>query len=184
MTTSSTYSVILSKTDAERLAGSFRKRAVYQYIAEVLVRGLELLGVPAKINLHNLGDMTHPDCFASTGQYEISTRDGKKLVGSAQMTTRTAVLQQGSIPLTFSAGRVGRYLPEGSSSESTVAAPASCVTAEAGRPLSFTEAQAAFSRAFREGFGAADSELSPAEWERCQAVLTDRYSKDSWNLMY
>jgi lipoate-protein ligase A len=178
-----TYSLVLSKEDAERFIGSFRKRAVYQFIAGMLLRGLEILGIRAMVNSAQRGDMRNPDCFGSTGEYEISTPDGKKLIGSAQMTTRTAVLQQGSIPITSPAGRVMKYL-KGEESSDVGQVRSSCLSQEAGGPLSFLQAQEAFARAFREGFHAEEGSLTPREERAAQNLLAAKYATDAWNIMY
>jgi lipoate-protein ligase A len=176
-----TYSVAMSKADAERIIGSFRKREVYNYIARILLRGLELLGIRAIVNAALQGNSRNPDCFASTGEYEIAAPRGEKLIGSAQMTTRTAVLQQGSIPISDPSGRVMRYLKENARLES---APSSCLAREAGRHLSFTEVQEAFARAFRECMGAEDAVLTPLEEEAADRLLSMKYATDAWNVMY
>src|SRR5512146_767511 len=45
-----TYSVAMTKTDTEKIIGSYRKREVYAYIAEILLRGLEILGIHGCVN--------------------------------------------------------------------------------------------------------------------------------------
>ncbi|HUI69361.1 MAG TPA: biotin/lipoate A/B protein ligase family protein, partial [Spirochaetia bacterium] len=133
-----TYSVVLSKAlIAERL-GDSRKRTVYEFIAGILVAGLANLGIRGRINARQQGDIRNPDCFRSSGEFEITADDGRKLVGSAQMTTRSAVLQHGSIPLTNPGHRVARYL---TLEEPRDSHEPSSLDEEAQRPLSFEEVQ-------------------------------------------
>ena len=181
-----TYSVALSKetgplsaVGANPPAVGARKRDVYVFIARVLLRGLANLGISGTINSAQRGDLHNPDCFASTGEYEIAGTGGKKLIGSAQMTTRRAILQHGSIPLQNPGQRVFRYLP---GAQPAAANPPSCLNEEIGRALSFEEVREAFARAFREEIGARDSEMLPAEQERAERIRRDKYETDAWNL--
>ncbi len=170
-----TYSVALAK------AGNplSRKREVYLFIARVLLAGLANLGIKATINAEQQGDVHNPDCFGSAGEYEISGTGGRKLIGSAQMTTRVAILQHGSIPMTNPGDHVSRYLEAGQPLSSR---PPTSLNEEAGRPLSFDEVRDAFARAFRSELGAEDSEVRPAEESRARKILADKYGTDAWNL--
>ena len=174
-----TYAVAFSREDAEELAGSSRKRAVYEYIAAFLLDGLGRLGVRGTVCTAQAGDPRNPDCFGAAGEYEIAGRSGRKLVGSAQMTTRSAVLQHGSIPLENPGRRVFRYL--------AVEPPAdfrepSSLTEEAGRAMSFDEVRGAFAQAARAGFGADEDTLTDAETARAEVLVAERYATDAWNL--
>lgn len=192
-----TYSIILSKEEAERRLGSFRKRAVYEFVAGLLLKGLENLGIKATMNETRRGDIRNPDCFATAGEYEISTMEGKKLIGSAQMTTRHAILQQGSIPIANPLGQVTRYISgdapgsgqsSGQGSEKgsgpSDPRPASSLSEEAGRAVGFEEARDAFAKAFRESLGAVDSTLAPEEKEAAWKILGEKYANDSWTLKH
>jgi lipoate-protein ligase A len=173
-----TYSVALSK-EAGPLIGGARKREVYLFIARILLHGLSNLGITGSVNAAQRGDIHNPDCFGSAGEYEIAGAEGKKLIGSAQMTTRTAILQHGSIPLQNPGQRVFRYLDAAQPLDSH---PPSCLNEEAGRALSFEEVQDAFARAIREDLHALDSELLPAEQERADRIFKEKYDTDAWNL--
>ncbi len=71
---------------------SFRK------VATGMVRGLRGLGVPADVvPVHRARKLPRAaNCFMTPSAYEIAV-DGRKLVGSAQVRRRGAVLQHGSI---------------------------------------------------------------------------------------
>ncbi|MGA2641807.1 MAG: octanoyltransferase, partial [Spirochaetia bacterium] len=125
------------------------------------------------------GDVHNPDCFGSAGEYEIAGMAGRKLIGSAQMTTRRAILQHGSIPLQNPGQKVFLYLEAAQSLDSH--AP-SCLNEEAGRALRFEEVRDAFARAFREDLGAEESDLLPAERETAERILREKYDTDAWNL--
>lgn len=180
-----TYSVALSKENGPLVgvpnppAVGARKREVYLFIARVLLRGLANLGITGTINSAQRGDLHNPDCFASTGEYEIAGTGGKKLIGSAQMTTRRAILQHGSIPLQNPGQRVLRYLE---TAQPLADHPPSCLNEETGRALSFEEVREAFARAFRDEIGASDSQLLPAEVENAERIRRNKYETDAWNL--
>ncbi len=173
-----TYSVALSK-ESGPLAGGARKRDVYLFIARILLHGLANLGITGTINAAQRGDIHNPDCFGSAGEYEIAGTAGRKLIGSAQMTTRRAILQHGSIPLQNPGQRVFRYLE---AAQPLDAHPPSCLNEEAGRSLTFEEVRDAFARAFREDLHALDSDLLPAERENADRILREKYGTDAWNL--
>ena len=177
-----TYSVALPKDGVPSIggaSGASRKREVYLFIARILLHGLSNLGIAGTINAAQRGDIHNPDCFGSAGEYEIAGSGGKKLIGSAQMTTRSAILQHGSIPLQNPWQRVFRYLEAAQPLDSH--AP-SCLNEEAGRALTFEEVRDAFARAFREELGASDSDLSPTERESAERILARKYNTDAWNL--
>ena len=174
-----TYAVAFSREDAEELAGSSRKRAVYEYIAGFLLEGLARLGIRGTVCAAQAGDPRNPDCFGAAGEYEIVGSSGRKLVGSAQMTSRSAVLQHGSIPLANPGRRVFRYLRVEPPSD---AREPSCLREETGLPLSFDEVQTAFAEAARTFLGAAASRLTDVEQARADTLLAERYGTDAWNL--
>ncbi|MFI5369364.1 MAG: biotin/lipoate A/B protein ligase family protein, partial [Spirochaetia bacterium] len=176
-----TYSVALSKEGSGTLIGGARKREVYEFVARVLLAGLAELGITGRINASRQGDLHNPDCFGSSGEYEIAGRDGRKLIGSAQMTTRRAVLQHGSIPLENPGRRVLRYIKV---DEPLDSGDPTCLNEETGRILSFEEVQEAFARAFQLNLHAERSELRDEEKKAADRILAARYASDSWNLAY
>jgi lipoate-protein ligase A len=161
------------------LIGGARKREVYLFIARILLHGLSNLGISGTINSAQRGDIHNPDCFGSAGEYEIAGAGGRKLIGSAQMTTRHAILQHGSIPLQNPGQRVFLYLE---AAQPLDAHAPSSLNEEAGRALTFEEVQEAFARAFRDDLGARDSDLLPEERESAERILRDKYQTDEWNL--
>jgi lipoate-protein ligase A len=176
-----TYSVVLSKLLIAQRLGDARKHTVYEFIATLLLAGLEKIGIAGRINTSRRGDLRNPDCFRSSGEFEITATDGRKLIGSAQMTTRTAILQHGSIPLANTGRRVSRYLatPEPADSHEPTS-----LNELLGRCLNFEEVQSAFSAAFGERLDAEKSDLCKEEQEAAGRILADKYSSDSWNLAF
>lgn len=174
-----TYSVALRKVELDGTLGSHRKRAVYEYIASMLLEGLGALGISALVNSRQIGDPHNPDCFGSSGEYEITGRSGRKLIGSAQMTTRNAVLQQGSIPISSLRGRALRYLAHAGSADE---GEPSSLSEEAGRSLGFEEVRDAFAEALRRRFNAEDSPTTDGEEAAARLLLAEKYATDAWNL--
>jgi len=173
------YSVVLSKLLIGQRLGDARKQTIYHFIATLLLAGLGKIGIAGRINSVRQGDLRNPDCFRSSGEFEITSADARKLIGSAQMTTRTVVLQHGSVPLVNTGRRVSRYLstPEPANSREPTS-----LNDLSGRSLNFEEVQSAFAVAFREGLDAEESDLSKEEQECAGRILTEKYSSDSWNL--
>ena len=97
--------------------GGARERA-YDRISSVMVESLRRLGVPAELlasqrrprwargTTRARGDVS---CFAATARHEVVLA-GRKLAGSAQRRTATALLQQGSILLGPGHLRLADYL--------------------------------------------------------------------------
>jgi lipoate-protein ligase A len=177
-----TYSVVLGREHLE----PFRKREIYRFIAELLLEGLKRLGVRGHSTRTRTGDPHNPDCFRSTGEYEIASAAAKKLIGSAQVVTRGASLQHGAIPLDVSYSRIGRYLALAAGERPDK--PAS-LGGELGRTLSFQDAAAAFAAGFdsglhHRGLKLANGGLTDFEHRRAGQLLQSKYTRDEWNLMY
>jgi lipoate-protein ligase A len=171
-----TYSVMLPRDPQ-----GARKREIYLFIARILLAGLARLGIQGRINAAQQGDARNPDCFGSAGEYEIAGPDGRKLIGSAQMATRRAVLQHGSIPLENPGGRVFRYLLAEQAADSH---EPTCLNELAGKALAFEEVQAAFALAFRECVAVEDSILTAEESDAARVILEAKYASDAWNLAH
>jgi lipoate-protein ligase A len=177
-----TYSVVLGKKHLE----PFRKREIYRFIAALLLEGLTGLGIRGQSSRRRSGDLHNPDCFRSTGEYEIASSAAKKLIGSAQVINRGASLQHGAIPLDMSYRRIDRYLTLAPSSHKE---EPSCLAQELGRPLSFAQALKAFAEGFDRGLRNLGIKLqtdglTTAEIARSEELQQNKYSGDEWNLMY
>lgn len=173
-----TYAFVVGKGHLE----PFGKRWVYRFIAPLLMGGLARLGVSGiRASAAQRGDPRNPDCFGSTGEYEIDSRAGRKLVGSAQMVTRTAVLQHGSIPLSARGRAIVRYLRL---EEQQSTDHASNVAEELGRPVTFEDALAGFHAHLGERLPVEVGELKAEESRRAHELLNEKYATDQWNRKY
>jgi lipoate-protein ligase A len=132
----------------------------YRTLSRGLLAGLERLGLhpdaPA-LTVVGQSDRLNPVCFEVPSAYEI-TVGGKKLVGSAQLRRRSAILQHGSLPLTGDITRVVRglrYPDEDSRRQAAVRLRRHATTLEVqlGRPVSFDAAAGALVEGFVEALG-------------------------------
>lgn len=93
-----TYALVTGEQDG--FSGSVL--ADYRKIGLGLQRGFALLGLPVEMasgSLRGRGGLSQA-CFAASSWYEL-TYQGRKMVGSAQLRRGKALLQHGSILLTF-----------------------------------------------------------------------------------
>ena len=172
-----TYSVVLAK---EHMI-SYRKRTVYSYIAQMLLAVLKMCGIDAVSNGTGEGDIHNPDCFGTPGEYEILSSEGRKLVGSAQVTTRTACMQHGSIPLDSSHRDIVRYLLLDHPFKHDAA---TSIQEESKKATCFCEFQTLFVEFLRQQIASEESFLLDSEQKRAQTLMDEKYSVESWNLMY
>ena len=177
-----TYAVVLGRHHLQ----PFTKRAAYRASAALLLRLLNALGVRGAVQPGDTAPSAaaaadaDPDCYRATGEYEI-TAGAKKLVGSAQITTRDAALQHGSIPLSTSYARIARYLRGRRSAREADAIPgATSVSAESGRTWCYDLALRELAAAARAHFGARPSVLSEAETRLAAELEETRYARRHW----
>jgi len=86
--------------------------ASYKQISRALVHALEILGLDVTVSDEEAlseEQRQEPICFQSPSAYEITVQ-GKKIVGSAQLRRRGAVLQHGSLPLCGDISRICQVL--------------------------------------------------------------------------
>lgn len=173
-----TYAVVLGHTHLE----PFTKRNVYRFVARLLLAGLARLGLAASMTETRIGDLHNPDCFGTAGEFEILSPSGSKLIGSAQMVTRTACLQQGSIPLDGSHRRIRGYLTE-AVSNALGGVSSSSVGEELDREVSFEEVRAAFVTAAAEILSLQPGAPTEEEQRRADDLARTKYGEDRWTRM-
>ena len=174
-----TYAVVLGRHHLQ----PFTKRAAYRASAALLLRLLGALGVRGAVHTGASAAPAadaDPDCYRATGEYEI-TASAKKLVGSAQITTRDAALQHGSIPLSTSYARITRYLRGPDSTREEGAIPgATSVAAASGRRWCYDDAVHELAAAARVELDAEPSTLSEAEVRLARELEENRYTLRQW----
>lgn len=176
-----TYAVIAPADDPLVLGGV---GAASQRIAEALATGLDRLGVPDLAVAPARRRPPHPSgpaCYDTASAFEI-TAGGRKLVGSAQLRHAGAVLQHGSLLLSFDRRALAERLavPDREALVATLAAEATALAELL--PLPPIEA---ICQAVVAGFQAAVGPLSTgtlttAERERLPLLVT-RYRSLAWS---
>ena len=169
-----TYSVSLGKTHIQ----PFTKRQVYRFVGHLLFTVLTDLGVSCRSNQVLVGSSSDPNCFGSTGEYELVGKFGK-LVGSAQMVTRQGSLQHGSIPLDDSYRKLTNYL---SDPATNVMASTSWISRELGKTQSFCQVLDRMRQSLITSFTRVEiGPLTGAE-KRDVTALLPKFRSDSWTL--
>ncbi len=180
-----TYSVAGPDSDP-RLAGGVL--ASYRVLARALLDALYRLEIPARAE-----DIPPPAvndaaavCFEVPSSYEI-TAHGKKLVGSAQARRMEGVLQHGSLPLCGDLSRIIQALHFPDETARRAAAGrllerAITVEAACGKPVTWQQAAEAFIQAFSQTLNLEfhPAELTPAERERADTLLREKYAHPDW----
>ena len=174
-----TYAVVLGRRHLQ----PFSKRAAYRASAAILLRLLPALGVQGAIQPGAAGTPPgepDPDCYRSTAEYEI-TAGQKKLVGSAQTTTRHAALQHGTIPLSAAYTRIARYLRARPAAVSgRPAGAATSVAQETASRRTYEEALQLLATAAATRLQVRRSELSAAEARLARELEENRYACFAW----
>jgi len=110
-----TYSIVASD-DHPAVSGPITE--ALRKTSAPMLDAINSLGIPAEASpaeKHHVGGprMEANPCFTSHGKWEIGTRDGRKLVGSAQARSRGIFLEHGSILLENDQLKILDYLPDG-----------------------------------------------------------------------
>lgn len=180
-----TYAVI-TPPDEPRMEGDIITS--YQRISKVLLAALESLALPVTATPHAQPDpaQANPVCFEIPSHYEI-TVDDKKLIGSAQARRKEGVLQHGTLPLTGDLARITQALafdtePARQDAADRLTQKALTVETALGRPISWDQAAAAFENAFSSilSINFQESDLTPTEQARAEALLIEKYASPAW----
>ena len=161
----------------------------YRRISAGLLRALESLGLAA-IAQHQGASARQADlgpvCFEIPSHYEISV-EGRKLIGSAQLRRKGALLQHGTLPLDGDLARICDVLSFDSEKRRTaqklqVRKRAVTLAQVAGRSLSWSTAAAAIEQGFACAFDLemAPGPLSTAESNRVAELIDERFGNAAW----
>ena len=181
-----TYSVTGPQTEP-RLTGGVLES--YRVLSAALLQALQYTGLPAQALEKPASGPVNPQnpvCFEAPSNYEITVA-GKKLIGSAQSRRREGVLQHGSLPLYGDLSRITWALEFPGEIECQEAAARLLERATTIETiLGFTPTWKQAAGAFRIGFAEAlnleliPAEPSPAELERAEELLTEKYANPAW----
>lgn len=161
----------------------------YRRISAGLLRALKLLGLDADAPHQGKsvrGADQGPVCFEIPSHYEISV-GGRKLIGSAQLRRKGAVLQHGTLPLYGDLARICdllRFESEASRNlrKRNLRDRALALSEAAGKPLTWSAAASAMEKGFAS---ALDLELTPgqlssAETIEVERLLAERFANPAW----
>ncbi len=180
-----TYSLSLAADD-ELAAGTVVES--YQRISLALLAGLSDLGATPRADQRAERVESGPVCFETPSHYEI-TVEGRKLVGSAQMRRKNAILQHGSLPLFGDIARICSALvfPDDDArqfAEESVRQRALTLADALGYEISWNEVADAVVRGFVETFDVDfqyyENGLTESEYNRAQQLLADVYATSEW----
>lgn len=184
-----TYSVVMPVTLAD---GPDSITAHYRRIGLALAAALQALGLPVSLARPLARPATgrmhaSPACFAALSRYELSVAS-QKLVGSAQKRGQRALLQHGSIPLTFDRQRLFTCLRVPSERRAALIQEASTTMGAINELLPTPVTAPALHAALRQGFRTAlevhlaDMPVLPDEQQLAQQLWATKYTQDAWNL--
>jgi len=180
-----TYSLSLPADD-ELAAGTVVES--YQRISLALLDGLMRLGASPCADQRAERVVSGPVCFETPSHYEI-TVEGRKLIGSAQMRRKNAILQHGSLPLCGDIARICNALvfsdeSARQSAENHVRQRALTLADALGYEVGWNEVADAivsgFAETFEVDFSQYESALTEFEYNRAQQLLSDVYSTSEW----
>jgi lipoate-protein ligase A len=187
-----TYSIAAPQVEP-RVAGGVVES--YRRLSVGLVRGLRLLGVEVAqagaghgtVALIGQDADVSAACFDAPSAYEV-TAGGKKLVGSAQVRRKRAVLQHGSLPLQGDIARICHYLvvpSEGRREElrQELRARATSLELVLGRVVPSAQVVEALVKGFSEALNLhlEPGELSQHELALVQQLGQEKYRAEAWN---
>lgn len=181
-----TYSVIFS-----RLPGTMGKdvAATYAAITRCLSAGLAIAGIETSVQnstspLIKSGRTVKLPCFLAPNRNEIMA-GGKKLIGSAQYRSCSAVLQHGSLPLTPAYRELPRYLvltEQESEKQAGLLEAKSVSLAELDDSISATELRSALKEGFRRELDCSCRELfwDDAEISSIEVLMKSSAFRRRW----
>lgn len=161
----------------------------YRRISAGFLRALEILGLAA--DAPHQGERARgadlgPVCFEMPSHYEISV-GGRKLIGSAQLRRRGALLQHGALPLVGDLARICDVLHFASEASRALRKQnlrdrALTLAEAAGKPLTWSAAASAIEQGFAGAFDLEimPDQLSPAESNQVEQLLAERFRNPAW----
>jgi lipoate---protein ligase len=100
-----TYAIVgPGSLGAEVSEGPISRSVSYRNFCRFLIAGWQALGVELRFGDAGRGYIHNPNCFGTATAADLVMADGTKLIGSAQLWRRGAVLQHGSMRLAQDGG--------------------------------------------------------------------------------
>lgn len=183
-----TYSITVPEKD---FPGSVLE--TYVKISKGLAEGLRTLGINAELSVLERGVSSRDPrfrqaaCFSVPSWYEIVCGD-KKLVGSAQSRKGGVILQHGSIPFSFDAGKLVRCLKNSQQHReravSLLTKRATGLSQVLGRKLDREELESSLVKALENvlGWEFVEGDLTMNERREMDTLVIEKYGNARWNL--
>ncbi len=171
-----TYSVVCP---VEILSESVVKS--HEMLSEALALGLEQLGLQAKLTKGGraAASSSTSACFAAPSWAEL-TVNGKKVIGSAQMRSKHAILQHGSIPLRLDPDKLQAILR----TKAVIKHKAAGLNELGDGAVSITALKEAIKKGFEQRFEIEfqAGELTEEELALSRRLVVEKYESPVWNL--
>ncbi len=178
-----TYSLSLPLSDPIAEGGIIDS---YQRLSGAILAALQSLGARVHAQKQESAGELTPVCFDTPSHYEI-TADGRKLVGSAQLRRRNALLQHGSLPLVGDIGRICDVLNYSdpnvrSAARAHVYARAVVLHDVIGHVVNWDQAAHTLADAFAAAFDIVwiVGELSSVERDEAAVLEAQKYANLAW----
>lgn len=173
-----TYSFSASAAEGRFSAGLFES---YGSLGRAFHRAFLSVGLPAVMHESRRAEGDHKRsalCFRSTSYGEITVH-GRKVIGSAQRRWPTAMLQQGSVPLTLDRAEMARVFKGAEGETGTLLALREVIA-----DLGLENLKQAVATAFEDVFQVSLRPEAPtaAEEDRAEALVIQKYAHPSWTL--
>lgn len=180
------YSLVASSPSSAFPVNTIRE--VFSKTGRAFVLAFNQIGITTKIQGARTLGSKNPVCFASPSQHEI-TNSGRKIIGSAQRRWAHGFLQQGSIPLNYSAHDIVPFLKVREQEDrhhliQTLAASATGLYDISGESLSIERVQEAIKYGIETGFKIMldRSDLSLFELQLADDLMKNKYGQLRWNI--
>ena len=175
-----TYSIV---APGEEIPGGRSIGRSYLSISEALMRGLEILGIDARVGDEKATRDNSPAiCFALSTRADL-TAAGQKVIGSAQMRREGFILQHGSIPVALDLEKHAAVFGAEKAGEE-LAAKVSGVAGLIGRRPSWDEMMEAFAQGFAEVFHTRmeAGEITAAEEAEAEKLEAEKYGTEEFTV--
>lgn len=163
-----TYCLILQKG----IYNLNNKKNYYLFIADILKKALEKLGIDSIVNTNLSIRNNNPDCFDSISQYEISTNNGVKLIGSAQKISKNTLLQHGSFFHQYDQRKITEYFIKNNKIKS--------LNKYKNNKFDYNDISKYFKQSFNNYFYLNEYSLSKMDENLIEKLIKEKYSTNEW----
>ena len=165
-----TYSLILKGEE------TFLKHKIklFEITSQIILAGLNEMGIHGKITGRTKGELKNPNCFQSTSLCEIINESGDKIVGSAMLIKRDVIMRQGSIPLDDSYKQLSSFFENSSDPYNPPPQLSHEFLQNKGHQ---------FLKGIKKKITLIESPLSNDENNLIEKLIQEKYTNKEWNFM-